>query len=45
MEDINGQATQRNALSHELVSGRSCFKGKIKDMAKRQTGLGKPGRP
>jgi putative transposase len=35
----------RDALNHELVLGRSYFKDKIEEMAKRQTRLGQPGRP
>ena len=35
----------RDALNHELVLGRSCFKDKVEDMTKRQTRLGKPGKP
>ena len=34
----------REALNHELVVGRSCFKDKIEAITKRQTRLGEPGR-
>ena len=35
----------RDALNHEMVLGRSYFKDKIEEITKRQTRLGKPGRP
>jgi putative transposase len=35
----------RDALNHEIVLGRSYFKDKIEEITKRQTRLGKPGRP
>ena len=35
----------RDALNHEIVLGRSHFKDKIERITKRQTRLGKPGRP
>ena len=35
----------REALNHELVLGRSYFKEKIEQITKRQTKMGKPGRP
>jgi putative transposase len=35
----------REALNHELVLGRSCFKDRIETMTKRQTRFGVPGRP
>ncbi len=35
----------REALNHELVLGRSYFKEKIEQITKRQTEMGKPGRP
>jgi len=34
-----------DALNHEVVSGRSGFKDKIEEITKRQTRLGKSGRP
>ena len=35
----------RDSLNHELVLGRSYFKDKIEEVAKRQVRLGQPGRP
>lgn len=35
----------RDALTHEIVLGRSYFKDKIEEITERQTRLGKPGRP
>ena len=35
----------RDALNHEIVLGRSHFKDKIEEITRRQTRLGKPGRP
>jgi putative transposase len=35
----------RDTLNHEVVLGRSYFKDKIEEITKRQTRLGKPGRP
>jgi putative transposase len=35
----------RQALNHELVLGRSSFKGQIELETRRQATLGKPGRP
>jgi putative transposase len=35
----------REALNHEIVLGRSYFKDKIEEITKRQTRIGKPGRP
>jgi putative transposase len=35
----------REALNHEIVLGRSYFKDKLEEITKRQTRLGKPGRP
>ena len=35
----------REALNHELVLGQSYFKEKVEQITKRQTTMGKPGRP
>jgi len=35
----------REALNHELVLGRSYFKGRIEEITNRQARMGQPGRP
>ncbi|WP_236860577.1 transposase [Candidatus Reidiella endopervernicosa] len=44
---INNEALHeiRESLNHELVLGRSYFKDRVEEITKRQTRLGKPGRP
>jgi len=43
--DIDTLHEIRESLDHELVLGRSYFKDRIEEITKRQTRLGRPGRP